>query len=174
MRRSPSKLVLPWHEPLPLSKSACMGGWRFMESWFSGSAFAVARDARHCSGFVHIAIAANAIAARRAAAKPGAGSTGRPTVAISKVPKAGSTTGIGSGERRCRRRVTDQSSLSVISPAPFGCGETITTPVAVALRVRHDRRAYVLKGTASLNRSRLCKTSIYGTKRPAAGTYFSG
>ena len=28
MRRSPSKLVLPWHEPLPLSKSACVGGWR--------------------------------------------------------------------------------------------------------------------------------------------------
>ena len=24
MRRSPSKLVLPWHEPLPLSKSACV------------------------------------------------------------------------------------------------------------------------------------------------------
>ena len=30
--------------------------------------------------------------------------------------------------------MTDQSSLSVISPAPFGCGETITTPVAVPLR----------------------------------------
>ena len=27
--------------------------------------------------------------------------------------------------------VTDQGSLSVISPAPFGCGETITPPVAV-------------------------------------------
>lgn len=38
-------------------------------------------------------------------------------------------------ERRCRPRVTDQSSFSVISPAPSGCGEAITTPVAVALRV---------------------------------------
>ena len=37
-------------------------------------------------------------------------------------------------ERRCQPRVTDQSSLSAISPAPFGCGEKIPTPVAVALR----------------------------------------
>jgi hypothetical protein len=29
--------------------------------------------------------------------------------------------------------VTDQGSLSVFSPAPFGCGETITPPVAVPL-----------------------------------------
>jgi hypothetical protein len=29
--------------------------------------------------------------------------------------------------------VTDQGSLSVISPAPFGCGETITLSVAVPL-----------------------------------------
>ena len=36
-------------------------------------------------------------------------------------------------ERRCRPRVTDQSSLSVISPAPFGCGETITPSVVVPL-----------------------------------------
>ena len=67
-----------------------------MERWFSGSAFAAVRDARRCSGFVHIAIADKAIAARRAAPKPGAGSTGRPTAAISKVPKAGSTTAIAS------------------------------------------------------------------------------
>src|SRR5260370_6921281 len=32
-----------------------------------------------------------------------------------------------------RRRVTDQGSLSVISTAPFGCGETITPPVVVPL-----------------------------------------
>ena len=67
-----------------------------MEKWFSGSAFAAARDARRCSGFVSIAIADNAIAARRAAPKPGAGSTGRPTAAINRARKAGSTTGIGS------------------------------------------------------------------------------
>ena len=66
-----------------------------MEKWFSGSGFAAARDARRCSGFAHIATADNAIAVRRAAAKPGAGSTGRPTAAISRVPKVGSTTGIG-------------------------------------------------------------------------------
>ena len=67
-----------------------------MEKWFSGSAFAAARDARRCSGFAHIVIADSAIAARPAAPKPGAGSTGRPTAAISRVPKAGSTTGIDS------------------------------------------------------------------------------
>jgi len=67
-----------------------------MEKWFSGSGFVAVRDARRCSGFVHIAIADNAIAARRAALKPGAGSTGRPTAVISRVPKADSTTGIGS------------------------------------------------------------------------------
>jgi hypothetical protein len=32
--------------------------------------------------------------------------------------------------------VTDQGSLSVISPAPFGCGETIAMPVAVPLPSR--------------------------------------
>jgi len=73
-----------------------------MEKRFSGSGFAVARDARWCSGFVHIAIADNAIAARRAAPKLGADNTGRPTAAISEVPKAGSTTGIGS---RCTASV---------------------------------------------------------------------
>ena len=67
-----------------------------MEKCFSGSAFAAARDVRRCSGFVRIVIADNAIAARRAAPKPGAGSTGRPTAAISRARKAGSTTGIGS------------------------------------------------------------------------------
>ena len=80
---------------LPLSKSVCVGGWRFREKWFSGSGFAAARDARRCSGFVYIATADNATAVRRAAVKPGAGSTGRPTTAISRVLKAGSTTGIG-------------------------------------------------------------------------------
>ena len=89
------KLVLPWHEPLPLSKSACVDGWRFMEKWFSGSACAAARSASRCSGFAHIATAGNAIAARRAAPKRGAGSTGRPTAAISRVWRAGSITGIG-------------------------------------------------------------------------------
>ena len=67
-----------------------------MEKCFSGSGFAAARDARRCSGFVHIATADSAIAVRRAAPKPAAGSTGRPTTAISRVLKAGSTTAIAS------------------------------------------------------------------------------
>ena len=36
-------------------------------------------------------------------------------------------------QRHVPARVTDQGSLSVISPAPFGCGETITPPVVVRL-----------------------------------------
>ena len=67
-----------------------------MEKWFSGSEFVAARDARRCSGFVRIAIGDNAIAARRAAPKPGVGSTVPPTTAISRVRKAGSIIGIGS------------------------------------------------------------------------------
>jgi hypothetical protein len=67
-----------------------------MEKWFSGSGFAAARDARRCSGFARTVIADNAIAAWRAAPKPGAGSTGRPIAAIRRVLKAGSTTGIAS------------------------------------------------------------------------------
>jgi hypothetical protein len=43
-------------------------------------------------------------------------------------------------QRQCRPRVTDQSSPSVISPAPFGCGETITMPVAVAWPVAPSSR----------------------------------
>ena len=66
-----------------------------MEKWFSGSAFAAAKDARRCSGFAPIAIADNATAARRAAPKRGAGSTGRLTAAISRVWKASSTIATG-------------------------------------------------------------------------------
>ena len=73
IRRPPSKLVLPCHEPLPLSKAACVGGWRFMEKWFSGREFVAARDARRHFGFVRTAIADSAIAVRLAARKLGAG-----------------------------------------------------------------------------------------------------
>ena len=90
MRRPPSKLVLPWHEPLPLSKSACMGGWRFVEKWFSGSAFAAARDARRCSGFARTAIAGSAIAARLAARKRDASNAAPPTAVTSVVWRADS------------------------------------------------------------------------------------
>jgi hypothetical protein len=90
MRRRPSKLVLPCHEPLPLSKLACVGGWRFLEKWFSGREFVAARDAGRCSGFVRTAIADNAIAARLAVMKLGAGNAVLPTAATSEVWRAGS------------------------------------------------------------------------------------
>jgi hypothetical protein len=66
-----------------------------MEKWFSGSAFAAARDARRCSGFVHIAIADKVIAARRAAQKRGASNAALPTAGTSEAPKAGSIIGTG-------------------------------------------------------------------------------
>lgn len=66
-----------------------------MEKWFSGSAFAAARDARRCSGFVHIAIAGSAIAVRLAARKPGASSAVPPTAGTSEVSKAASIIATG-------------------------------------------------------------------------------
>ena len=66
-----------------------------MEKWFSGSVFAAARDARRCSGFVRIAIAASAIAARLAARKLGVSNTVLPTAAISVVWRADSITATG-------------------------------------------------------------------------------
>jgi hypothetical protein len=94
-RKQPSKLVLPSHEPLLLSKLACPGGWRFMEKWFSGRAFVAARDARRCSGFARTAIADSAIAAWLAAGKRGAGNIVLPTGATSRVLRAGSIIGTG-------------------------------------------------------------------------------
>ena len=90
-----SKLVLPWHEPLLLSKAASVGGWRFMEKWFSGREFVAARDARRCSGFARTAIADSAIAARLAAPKLGAASAARPTAATSGVSRADSIIATG-------------------------------------------------------------------------------
>ena len=89
------QLVLPWHEPLSLSKAAGGGGWRFMEKWFSGREFVAARDARRHSGSVRTAIADSAIAAQLAAPKPGAGNTAMPTAATREVWRAGSIIGIG-------------------------------------------------------------------------------
>ena len=68
-----------------------------MEKWFSGSGFVAARDARRRFGFARTATAGSATAVRLAARSPGAGNTVRPTAATSRVRKAGSTTGIGSG-----------------------------------------------------------------------------
>lgn len=66
-----------------------------MEKWFSGSAFAAARGARRCSGFVRTAIEGSAIAVRLAAQKPGASNIVLPTAGTSGVPKAGSIIGTG-------------------------------------------------------------------------------
>ena len=95
MRRPPSKLVLPWHEPLPLSKSACVGGWRLMAKWFSGSAFAAARAARRCSGFARTAIEGSAIAVWLVAQMPDANNAVPPTAGTNEVPKADSIIGTG-------------------------------------------------------------------------------
>jgi hypothetical protein len=96
MRRPPSKLVPPSHEPLLLSKAAAsVGGWRFLEKWFSGRGFVAARDARRCSGFVRTAIADSAIAVRLAARKFDASNTALLTAATSGVWRAGSITATG-------------------------------------------------------------------------------
>src|SRR5215467_9428940 len=90
MRRAPSKLVPPSHEPLLLSKAAPMGGWRFMEKWFSGRGFVAARDARRCSGFARTATGDKATAVRRAAPKRGADNAALPIAAINGAWRAGS------------------------------------------------------------------------------------
>jgi hypothetical protein len=66
-----------------------------MEKWFSGRGFVAARDARRCSGFVRIAIAGSAIAARLAAPKLAAGNAVLPTTATSAVRRAGSIIATG-------------------------------------------------------------------------------
>ena len=95
MRRLPSRLFPPWHEPLPLSKPAGALRWRFMEKWSSGRGFVAARDARRCSGFVRAATAGSAIAARLAASRPGSGNTARLTAGTSRVWRAGSIIATG-------------------------------------------------------------------------------
>jgi hypothetical protein len=88
--RRPSKLVLPWHEPLPLSKSAGVDVWRFMEKWYCDRGFVAARDVRRCSGFARTAIAGSAIAARLAARKRAASNAAPPTAVTSVVWRADS------------------------------------------------------------------------------------
>jgi hypothetical protein len=87
-RRQPG-IVLPWHEPQPLSKAACKRGWRFTEKLFSGSGFAATRSAGRYFGFACAAIAGSSIARQRVAAKRGAGSSARLTGVISKAPRGG-------------------------------------------------------------------------------------
>jgi hypothetical protein len=61
-----------------------------MQKWFSGSAFAVARGARRCSGFAPTAIEGSVTAVRLAARKPGDSNAVLRTVVISGASKAGS------------------------------------------------------------------------------------
>jgi hypothetical protein len=91
--RRPSKLVSPWHEPLPLSKSAYVGGWWFVEKWFSGREFV----AEQRSGFLRTAIADRAIAVQVAARKLDASNAALPTAAINRVGRAGSIIATGNG-----------------------------------------------------------------------------
>jgi hypothetical protein len=72
-----------------------VGGWRFLEKWFSGRGFVAARDARRCSGFARTATADSAIAARLAAQRLDANNTALPTAATSEVWRAGSITATG-------------------------------------------------------------------------------
>jgi hypothetical protein len=66
-----------------------------MEKWFSGREFVAARDARRRSGFVRIATADSAIAARLAARKSGAANAALPTAATNGVWRADSIIATG-------------------------------------------------------------------------------
>jgi hypothetical protein len=78
---------------LPLSKAACVGGWRF--KWFSGREFVAARDARRHFGFVRIVIAGSATAAKLAARTLDACNAAPPTAAINEVRRADSIIATG-------------------------------------------------------------------------------
>jgi hypothetical protein len=80
-----------------MSKSTCVGGWRFRKKWFSDSGFAAVSDAGRCSGFVLTAIAGSGIAARSAVRTPGVNNAVLPTAATNAVRKAGWTIGTGNG-----------------------------------------------------------------------------
>ena len=90
-----SKLVLTCHDRLPLSSPRLRRAWQVMAKWFCGNGYAAAVDVMHYSGSVTTAIAGSAIAARRAAAKPGGDNTVLPTAATSGVRRAGSIIATG-------------------------------------------------------------------------------
>jgi hypothetical protein len=83
------ELVLPWHEPLPLSKAVYAHGWRFMGKWFCGLGFAATPIAGRCSGSARAAIAASVIAVRSAAVMRGAGNIAPPIGVISRASRGG-------------------------------------------------------------------------------------
>lgn len=83
------ELVLPWHEPLPLSKSVYARGWWFMRKLFSGRGFAATPIAGRCSGSACAAIAASGTAAWSAVVMRGAGNIAPPIVGISKASRGG-------------------------------------------------------------------------------------
>ena len=87
--KATQELVLPWHEPQPLSKAACKRRWRFTEKLFSGRGFAATRIAGRCFGFACVAIAGSGTAGRSAAARRGAGNSVRRTGGISRAPRDG-------------------------------------------------------------------------------------
>ena len=84
-----SKLVLTCHDRLPLSSPVCGLAWRFLAKSFSGSGFAVAVDARRCSGSVSTAIAGSAIVVPPVVTKRGSSRGVARTAVTSGVRKAG-------------------------------------------------------------------------------------
>ena len=83
------ELVLPWHEPLPLSKAVYAHGWRFIEKLFFGLGFAATPTAGRCSGFARAATAGSVIAVWSAAVMRGAGNVAPPIDVISRARKDG-------------------------------------------------------------------------------------
>jgi hypothetical protein len=83
------ELVLPWHEPLPLSKAVYACGWRFMGKLFFGLGFAATLTVEICSGFARAAIADSVIAAWSVEDMRGAGNIVPPTDGISRAKKGG-------------------------------------------------------------------------------------
>ncbi|MGA7886272.1 MAG: hypothetical protein WCA44_11060 [Acidobacteriaceae bacterium] len=86
-KKATSELVLPWHEPLRLSKAVCKRRWRFTEKLFSGSGFATTRIAGRCSGSASAAIAGSGTAAQSVGDRGGAGNIAQLTGVISRASK---------------------------------------------------------------------------------------
>jgi hypothetical protein len=70
-------LVLPWHEPLLLSKAVCNYGWRFTGKLSSDFGFAFVLAAGRCSWSARAAIAVNVTTAGSASASHVSGSIRR-------------------------------------------------------------------------------------------------
>ena len=131
------QLVLTCHDPLPLSSPACDDAWRrFMAKWFCGSGFAVVkvprgvldlRSLRSRTALLQPRLPQQARLQQRRSANcrhqqsPEGRLDHRDRQREYRLPPA-----------QAQRAVTDQGSVSIISPAPFDCGgpmrEASSTP----------------------------------------------